>query len=60
MFVVGKDDKKLYAYDLRLIRRGLAELGLDWDHPPYPPALAWENDPAAPPLDRNPSRCPQP
>jgi tetratricopeptide (TPR) repeat protein len=51
LFVVGNDDKKLYAYDLRLIRRGLAELGLDWDHPLYPPAAAWENDPTAPPLE---------
>jgi WD40 repeat protein len=26
------------VWDLRLIRRQLAELGLDWDAPPYPPA----------------------
>ncbi|MCI0642313.1 MAG: protein kinase [Gemmataceae bacterium] len=26
------------VWDLRLIRRQLAEMGLDWDAPPYPPA----------------------
>jgi len=26
-------------WDLRRIRQGLAELGLDWDLPPYPPAV---------------------
>ena len=25
-------------WDLRLIRERLAELGLDWDAPPFPPA----------------------
>jgi WD40 repeat protein len=28
----------LYAWDLRALRRHLADLGLDWDAPPYPPA----------------------
>src|SRR5262249_42577522 len=28
----------LYVWDLRLIRRQLKELGLDWDWPEYPPA----------------------
>ena len=28
----------LRVWDLRLIRRGLAELGLDWGAPPYPEA----------------------
>jgi WD40 repeat protein len=30
------------VWDLREIRRGLAELGLDWDLPPYPPAPPFE------------------
>jgi WD40 repeat protein/cytochrome c-type biogenesis protein CcmH/NrfG len=51
LFVVGRDDKKLYVYDLRLIRAGLADLGLDWDQPPYPPADPAEADPFAPPLE---------
>src|SRR5262249_4734705 len=28
----------IHVWDLRLIRRGLKDLGLDWDLPPYPPA----------------------
>jgi serine/threonine protein kinase/WD40 repeat protein len=28
----------LYAWDLRALRRHLADLGLDWAAPPYPPA----------------------
>jgi hypothetical protein len=35
----------LRVWDLRAIRRGLADLGLDWDAPPLPPV------PAAPPVD---------
>jgi serine/threonine protein kinase/WD40 repeat protein len=34
-------------WDLRAIRRQLAEIGLDWDLPPYPPAVV---TPRAPPL----------
>jgi serine/threonine protein kinase/WD40 repeat protein/tetratricopeptide (TPR) repeat protein len=30
----------LYAWDLRALRRHLADLGLDWKAPPYPPAPA--------------------
>ena len=30
--------KVFHIWDLRLIRAGLAELGLDWDVPPFPPA----------------------
>lgn len=29
--------KGVHVWDLRLIRRHLAEMGLDWDAPPYPP-----------------------
>ena len=30
----------VHIWDMRAIRRGLAELGLDWDAPPYPEAAA--------------------
>jgi serine/threonine protein kinase/WD40 repeat protein/tetratricopeptide (TPR) repeat protein len=30
----------IHVWDLRLIRRQLAEMGLDWDLPPYPPPLS--------------------
>ena len=30
----------LRVWDLRLVRRQLAAMGLDWDAPPYPPAAA--------------------
>jgi WD40 repeat protein len=32
----GPDPSALYVWDLRLIRRQLKELGLDWDWPQYP------------------------
>lgn len=32
--------KGIRVWDLRLIRQQLAELGLDWDAPPYPPVVA--------------------
>jgi WD40 repeat protein len=31
-------DRRFRVWDLRLIRRQLAEMGLDWAAPPYPPA----------------------
>ncbi len=34
----GNETEALYVFDLRLIRRQLAEMGLDWDAPPYPEA----------------------
>jgi WD40 repeat protein len=30
-------DHIIHLWDLRLIREQLADLGLDWDSPPYPP-----------------------
>ena len=33
----------IHVWDLRAIRQGLAEIGLDWDLPPYPPADADSN-----------------
>jgi serine/threonine protein kinase/WD40 repeat protein len=35
---VGTGNHTIHVWDLRTIRRGLAEIGLDWDLPPYPPA----------------------
>jgi WD40 repeat protein/tetratricopeptide (TPR) repeat protein len=37
-----------HAWDLRLIRERLAELGLDWDAPPYPPAGEQTSPPLSP------------
>jgi WD40 repeat protein len=33
-------DKGIHVWDLRLIRRELKELGLDWHWPEFPPATA--------------------
>jgi WD40 repeat protein len=30
----------VHLWDLRRLRAELAAMGLDWDHPPYPPARA--------------------
>jgi tetratricopeptide (TPR) repeat protein len=40
----------VHAWDLRAIRRRLADLGLDWDAPAYPVDDPW--GPAVPPLPR--------
>jgi WD40 repeat protein/tetratricopeptide (TPR) repeat protein len=46
--VVGSNDSQsIHVWDLRLIREQLAEMGLDWDQPPFPPAK-----PEPPGLDR--------
>src|SRR5581483_511723 len=39
---LGQDSEALCTFDLRLIRRQLADLRLDWDAPAYPPAPAGE------------------
>jgi hypothetical protein len=36
--VAGGRDHFIHLWDQRLIRAGLAAIGLDWDRPPYPPA----------------------
>jgi tetratricopeptide (TPR) repeat protein len=46
LIAVGVDTQALHVWDLRAIRRGLAEIGLDWDALPYPPLD--KNDQAAP------------
>ncbi len=33
----GTDNHTIHVWDLRAIRRGLGEIGLDWDLPAYPP-----------------------
>jgi tetratricopeptide (TPR) repeat protein len=35
LFAHGDDDNTVHVWDLRRIRRRLAELGLDWDAPPF-------------------------
>jgi serine/threonine protein kinase/WD40 repeat protein len=32
------DSQSIHVWDLRAIRRALAEMGLDWDQPPYTPS----------------------
>jgi WD40 repeat protein len=46
LIALGYESQALHVWDLRLIRRQLAELGLDWDAPAYPP----EAPPPAEPL----------
>jgi tetratricopeptide (TPR) repeat protein len=47
LIAVGIETQALHIWDLREVRRGLAELGLDWDEPAYPAAGDSKN---APPL----------
>jgi WD40 repeat protein len=37
---VATESQGIQSWDLRLIRQQLAEIGLDWDLPPYPPVPA--------------------
>ena len=46
--IVSSAVSVVHVWDLRLIRQNLAEMGLDWDAPPYPPANAART--VAPPL----------
>ena len=45
LIVYSGDSSALFLFDLRALRADLAELGLDWDAPPIPPAA----DAAKPP-----------
>jgi WD40 repeat protein/tetratricopeptide (TPR) repeat protein len=38
LVAAARDFRSLYVWDLRAVREGLRELGLDWDLPPFPPA----------------------
>jgi serine/threonine protein kinase/WD40 repeat protein len=44
------DSQSIHVWDLRAIRRQLAEMGLDWDLPPYPPVKPQEGRDRAVPL----------
>ncbi len=45
LVAVSLEGRCIHVWDLRRIRQGLAEIGLDWERPAYPPAPP----PAAPP-----------
>jgi tetratricopeptide (TPR) repeat protein len=45
------DDYVVYVWDLRELRRQLAEIDLDWDAPPFPPAGEPAARYATPPLE---------
>ncbi len=46
---MGQGTRSLYIFDLRRLREQLADLGLDWDLPPYPPAKPEELNPVLAP-----------
>jgi serine/threonine protein kinase/WD40 repeat protein/Tfp pilus assembly protein PilF len=46
LIAVGVDTQAVHIWDLRGLRQGLAELGLDWVAPPYPPATKPATGPA--------------
>jgi tetratricopeptide (TPR) repeat protein len=51
LLALGRESGSLSVFDLGRIRAQLAELGLDWDAPPYPPGRPEDDNPAlAPPL----------
>jgi Tfp pilus assembly protein PilF len=45
LLVSSDDGRALHVWDLRCIRSALAEIGLDWDLPPLPPALPNSSEP---------------
>jgi WD40 repeat protein/Tfp pilus assembly protein PilF len=47
LIAAGWDTRDLFVFDLRAIRAGLAELGLDWDAPPLPAAGGTDATPLA-------------
>jgi serine/threonine protein kinase/WD40 repeat protein/Flp pilus assembly protein TadD len=46
----SNDPPGAHVWDLRAIRRQLAEMGLDWDAPPFPPARSSTGEGDNPPL----------
>ncbi len=52
----GRNDGHIDLWDLRLIRRELAEMNLDWDQPPFPPATDEEKPkPVTMEIETNPA-----
>ncbi len=49
LLALGNESGSLYDFDLRRIREQLAEVGLDWNLPPYPSAKPEELKPILPP-----------
>jgi WD40 repeat protein len=47
LVTINIDDNSLHVWDLQAVRRELADLGLDWDMPPWP---AFVENPKGPPL----------
>jgi WD40 repeat protein len=47
LVTTNRENQSIHVWDLRAIRRQLADMGLDWDQPPYP---APEVSPSAIPL----------
>jgi tetratricopeptide (TPR) repeat protein len=39
LLAAGRENQVVHVWDLRRLRSRLAKFGLDWDRPPYPPAL---------------------
>jgi WD40 repeat protein len=50
LITVGSETRAIHIFDLRAIRRQLAEMGLDWDLPPYPPVKPQQGGANAVPL----------
>ena len=45
LIAVGVESESIHVFDLRAIRRQLAEIGLDWDAPALPPDAASAHEP---------------
>jgi eukaryotic-like serine/threonine-protein kinase len=59
LLAISNDTHAIHLWDLRLIRQRLAELGLDWDQPPYPASDHPETAPLrvkVDPVDREPHK----
>jgi hypothetical protein len=48
LITIGGESVAVHLFDLRAIREGLVELGLDWDAPPLPPPSEAAGDPRSP------------
>src|SRR5205085_1224835 len=45
LITLGTESEALHLFDLRAIRRQLADIGLDWDAPPIPAAATESREP---------------